>query len=409
MVGNFSGEWLIGGIEGKIPSYACVLLAWAWYVDRKTIFAAAALGFAFSFHPVVGAWSVAGILFVEAVRFFSKKKNRKIALRHILPVSVVFLLTASPGLWASLPLLFSPDGDIVQRAAEIQVFDRLAHHLYPAEFSFAAYWSYAALVVLWLVIRRWSIKTEHERWFCLFVLFYLGVAAIGLLAGWELKAEEGKTLGDVPLAGLRLWFLRFYPFRMVDLFVPIAFSISFVGICRHWLPVTVREKEKPWQRIVVHATMIFALVFAISLPTQHRNPSRMSFSKRNDWIATCRWIRENTPHDAIVFTSEEEWAFKRFAHRKEYVSYKDFPQDAKSIVEWERRIQYMRVWVSKHRPMEGASTIISVDATRELYVEEKITHIVCHQLGPFEFEPVFVSPNKLFRVYDVESLFEEKE
>ena len=58
-IGNFSGEWVIGGIEAKVLSYGFVLWSLAWCISGAWKRAAAAAGLAISFHPVIGIWSLA--------------------------------------------------------------------------------------------------------------------------------------------------------------------------------------------------------------------------------------------------------------------------------------------------------------------------------------------------------------
>ncbi len=66
--GNFSGEWIIGGFEGKVPAYGFAVIGLAWWIDawqsgRWLHYAksGAALGAAVAWHPVVGLWFCIGI------------------------------------------------------------------------------------------------------------------------------------------------------------------------------------------------------------------------------------------------------------------------------------------------------------------------------------------------------------
>ena len=58
----------------------------------------------------------------------------------------------------------------------------------------------------------------------------------------------------------------------------------------------------------------------------------------------CGWLRANVQRDALVLTPRESFGFKWLAERAEYVSYKDCPQDAAGIVEWDRRLWRVHGW-----------------------------------------------------------------
>ena len=57
-IGNFSGEWLVGGVEGKVFCYAFLLIAFGEFLHGRKRVAAFWSGLAISFHPVVGVWGL---------------------------------------------------------------------------------------------------------------------------------------------------------------------------------------------------------------------------------------------------------------------------------------------------------------------------------------------------------------
>ncbi len=56
--GNLAGEWIVGGIEAKVPAFGLVLLGLAEVVDRKWHRVWPWLGAASAFHVLTGGWSV---------------------------------------------------------------------------------------------------------------------------------------------------------------------------------------------------------------------------------------------------------------------------------------------------------------------------------------------------------------
>jgi hypothetical protein len=58
-----------------------------------------------------------------------------------------------------------------------------------------------------------------------------------------------------------------------------------------------------------------------------------------DWLAACKWIRENTPHDSLWLTPKYQQSFKWHAERAEVVCWKDVPQNNAAVIEWYHRIE----------------------------------------------------------------------
>ncbi len=71
------------------------------------------------------------------------------------------------------------------------------------------------------------------------------------------------------------------------------------------------------------------------------------------WIDACRWVRDNTPEDAIFLVPRGCESFKWHARRAEAGNWKEIPQDANSIVEWSRKIE--RFYANPGEP-EGSPT-----------------------------------------------------
>jgi hypothetical protein len=57
-----------------------------------------------------------------------------------------------------------------------------------------------------------------------------------------------------------------------------------------------------------------------------------------DWLDVCFWTRSNTPSDALFLTPRFQQTFKWYAHRAELACWKDSPQDALGLIEWEKRL-----------------------------------------------------------------------
>jgi len=63
-----------------------------------------------------------------------------------------------------------------------------------------------------------------------------------------------------------------------------------------------------------------------------------------DWLKVCDYIRAAMPEDEIFLTPRHQQTFKWFAQRSEVVNFKDVPQDAASLLEWNRRFREVFPW-----------------------------------------------------------------
>ena len=79
-----------------------------------------------------------------------------------------------------------------------------------------------------------------------------------------------------------------------------------------------------------------------SLPQYPNEDQRFRESWEN-WVDLCDWVGGNTPADAAFITPYQQQTFKWYAGRSEVVSWKDIPQDAASMVEWDRRRKEIQV------------------------------------------------------------------
>ncbi len=355
-IGNLSGEWLIGGFESKVVAYACVFRAVAAMLDRRIVAAAVCSGVAISFHPIVGMWHVValGIAVISNLRFQSSNFRSQISnghsYRHWVLAAAWLAVTALPGLLPAVQMLNTGNARTTFAANFIQVHYRLKHHLDPMDFDRVDSIGYGCVAVLWLavviVLVRRKKLTEPDRWWIAYVL----ATALFALAGW-LVGYGPRPVQNMPGYPWRIALLKFYPFRLFDLLLPIAVAIL--------LPRLIKQRGL-W--LVGFAGLIWALVSTHAFPPSNQLPSAM----RADWRDACRWIAANTPTDAVFHTPDEAEAFKWFAQRGEYVNRKDCPQDAAGIVKWNDRLKQITKWSERSF---GDDQTYSADELRALVRE----------------------------------------
>jgi hypothetical protein len=121
----------------------------------------------------------------------------------------------------------------------------------------------------------------------------------------------------------------------------------------------------------------------------------MPAEKLAAWLETCDWARKSTAADALFVTPAESWAFKWYAQRAEFLSYKDCPQDAPGIMEWHRR-QWVRYrWQERHR--KPGTDRYSADALPALAKLTAANYVILNAPAFVAGEPVY--QNEFFVVY----------
>lgn len=406
-LGSFSGEWLLGGFESKVAAWGFGLCAAGFWI-RGMIkpcpgwMATAGLfcGAGAMLHPVVGGWIAVCICMAWLMDFATayvqnRSKNAVKSIAGMAAFSVATIIVALPGLVPALRLVL--DNSLNQKDRElalfIQVFWRLKHHLDPTELM-PSQWMYAVALLTTTVIaasvlrRRWNCDAasndtkiaSSNAAIALLLKFFLAsviIAFAGVLIGWHFVAA--KDMNDWQW---RAALLKFYPFRTFDALLPIIAGLLIARLiqCRFDSSANYRLCKKT-----------FALAILCGLPfvpaTLYRSetPPGYTADQYADWQQACQWIRAETPTDALILTPRESCAFKWLAERAEYVCYKDCPQDAAGILEWNRRLWWLHHW-TLNSSMDG---IYDIEDLQKLRSETGCDFIVTRILGPFETRPVW--------------------
>ena len=432
MTGNFSGEWVVGGLEGKVPAYGFALLAISFWLDglrsdsrRRYVMSGACAGLSVAFHPVVGLWFCIGMALSEVFLFLflfpgaRPDDVRTLAVtawvQNGLSFSATAFIVSLPGLLPALLLLMSGDvaADEVDRANYIQVFWRLAHHLDPATFPRRA-WLHTLILAGVCIAgcvglrqsQSQSLRSVGWRPWLSLLMASAAFAGAGVAAGWH----SGPAI-DMPDWPWRAVVLKFYPFRLFDALLPVTTALVLAGLVdvavrrraerrevEQCLPVG-SENDGLRQREITTpggaAIICVCVVAALALWQRPSAPGGYSPRQFADWQTACDWIRQNTPTDSQVFTPRESFAFKWFAERAEYVCIKDCPQDAKGILEWNQRLWKIHDW-SKDSFQNGRFDDADLGRLQNL---TGCSFVLTRRLGPFESTPVF--RNDTWRVYAI--------
>ncbi|MCI0334477.1 MAG: hypothetical protein L0228_14765 [Planctomycetes bacterium] len=389
---HLAGEWVVGGVEAKCFAYVFVLLALCDIVDRRWNRAWLLLGVATAVHPIVGGWS--GVV-CGGIWFWNDRRDVK--LRTMLPGLIGGGLLSLPGVLPALMLTWNEPPELVAEANRIYVFDRLPHHLAPLTLPAAEVarriGGHAALLILvvgLVVALRANDKSNSMKRIAQFALGAVLIAAIGFAI--EL------ALWNQPLVAARL--LRYYWFRLTDLAVPMAAAICVTAFIAIGL-----QRRRAWAPWALAAALL-ATGWNIANSTRQRvlspvPPADQKLRDFNAWVEACQWAAENTPQGARFLTPRLNVTFKWRAGRPEVANRKDLPQDARSIVEWHRRIKniYYAVIEGVEEPLDSLG-ILGTERVRELAIEHGADYVLMDR-GQLLSLPI-VYRNEEYIVYHID-------
>jgi hypothetical protein len=391
-LGNFAGEWVVSGVEAKCFAYVFVLLGLRELVDRRWNRLWLWLGAASAFHAVVGGWSVvicAGVWLTDG--------RRRAPLRAMLPGLVVGGLLALAGVIPALRLMANQPPDVAE-AGRIYVFERLPHHLailaLPQDEAVERFVQHGLLLLAFLVVGhcvRSVAKSERDP----VPLDSGGLALIGRFAwGAVLLAAVGLAielaLWNDPLAAARL--LRYYWFRMTDIAVPLAVALDAVSLL-----AVGTSRRRAWAVWGLVAALVLT-GWHVSSTVRHRfdNPVPPADRTRRDfaaWEDVCQWIAKNTRPDALFLTPRRAVSFKWRTGRPEVVTYKDIPQDARSMVEWHRRLHNIHYADGSTEPIASLSDL-GTDRIEALAREYDFDYVLTDRSRPLNLPIVY--PNSAY-------------
>ncbi len=414
-MGNLSGEWIVGGVEAKTFSYGLAFFGWGLAMRGRLITGGLCLGLCFSFHPVIGAWILLATLLAwiwGSLRPVTTAANGAATIRSTLPhrlaacgVAAVGML---PGIWASLPIIAegnSPEVDL------IQVGRRLAHHLDPFTFPMESWRYYALLLVMWALaawigrLQRFAtvgtsspVQERGVMYFRFIVAASILFAVAGVAIAWG-----DRPFAELPGAEWRAALLKFYPFRLVDVLLPAIVAIELgravaAGVLHAGGSASVR-RGKTLRAALTLAVIAVALPLLLTWRMSYadRPASRMTAEREAHWREICQWMDQKLPNEALLWAANENWAVKWYAERAEYVNYKDCPQDAENLLEWQRRQNVLSRWTRE----AAADRRFTIEDFNRLYNETGITHILCSRFGPMPSELRLLYEVGDFKVYAI--------
>jgi len=409
-----AGEWVIGGVEAKGFAYAIVLFGLGMLAAGRWRASLVLLGLATAFHVLVGGWSLVAIVLVRLMN------GRQPHWKIVWPAAVTAGILALPGVIPSLALTWNVPPEILREANRIYTFERLAHHLVPGCFTPEDATRFLILTGLYFGASfLWRGPVEWQR----IHHFVLGSLAIAL-AGWILS----WTVAVWPEFAAAV--LRYYWFRLSDVAVPMAaalwigmvagnrivvsrpfraalVTLGTVGCLLHlssYVPVRTRPilprtewTDVMWSTWQSGQTAVWWSIW------QEDPIARREFRQ---WREVCQWISANTPADARFLAPLTKSTFKWYAGRSEVVTWKEIPQDARSIVAWWAKLKDIYLINDPIRGEWWARNATDLGEVRlsALAQRYQFEYILTQRTPALNFETLFSRPDNDYVVYRVERM-----
>jgi hypothetical protein len=258
------------------------------------------------------------------------------------------------------------------RGAMIYVFQRLPHHLVPSRFATDRWLAFAVMMIITLALvclarrfyatdmsvqipknlepasngdgRLLATRLHAYAMLVRFAVVFSILASIGVLIDFSLSSWATNWSASL---------LRYYWFRWNDVIWPTLFVVTLMLVIEKK-----NEKTGPmlaWTRYIGWALLVVPSLWVIGgeyvknysdsiSPADNaalllRGESRVTrLQIHRDWLDMCAFIRSNTPEDSLFLSPRFQQTFKWNAARAEVVCWKDSPQDASGLIEWESRM-----------------------------------------------------------------------
>lgn len=357
---TMAGEWVIGGCEAKVFAWALVLAAVGEIAAGRFAIGWLVAGAATAVHPIVGGWDMVAIAatFILAV-------GKAARPRDAVSIAAVIggIVLAAIGVLPALGL--SAGASVAERAAANQIYavDRLPHHLLPGSFAEPLVARHILAILGWWLLSRLAGPARSAAW-SRTESFTLAAIAISLV-GAAIACCESLAPGAV------IGLLRFYWFRLADVMVPFSLAVSAAAVL---------EDEAACRRLGLLPPVVWRAVIAILLcadvagqsrhwPWTHAGgvvPRADAKVEAAAWADICDWVSHNTPVDACFLTPRGAASFSWRTGRREVVSWKNSPQDARSLVEWRRRIADCFSTDGAIANMETSTVALGAERLREV-------------------------------------------
>lgn len=353
--GHWAGEWVVGGAEAKVAAYACIFGALGCFFRRQPWFAWPLLGLASAMHIVTGVWVIGYCVLISyALSETGPGRTQRWFSTNLRPLLVASLLGCI-GVIPALAMDWGVPSDTVGKAAVIQVYGRLGHHLAPSMFAEIRWQSFGILLAIGCLVHWFALRQPFHRWpfgvrwLVANAWLAFGIAVVGALIDFGIGSFD-RTLSSK--------ILKYYWFRWNDVAWPLGVAVPVTAMAYGFLGWGSESREGLDRRIqswIATAWLVGIGGLLIASRYVENSKSWIPFGDKarflskwddeetqrqhyRDWIAVCTWIQQNTDREGVWLTPRNQQSFKWHSHRAELACTKDMPQNSAAVSEWAARL-----------------------------------------------------------------------
>ena len=370
-----ASSWMVGGFEAKVVAYIFLVVAFNLFIQKRYHLASFLLGLCFSFHPAVGLW---GGLAVGFALLLYRTHYKKLAA-----MAGLVILGALPGLIAT-SILLSKGGTSSMEVWKFVVLIQSPQHLDPAS------WPLRETMLVYLlfffnVLSALTFRENHTIRFLVYVQLGLGLFfTLGLGLRWT---------GSYTL-------LKYFPFRVFPLLVPLCFLWQVMHAIHHY-------GQKKLSSFALIVGMVGLLSFGSPLGQfmdYLRETIKLNRPQNADRHKVMRWLAQNTPKKSVVI--QPPWWGETFylSQRAQIANWWANRYD--KLPEWKARLESM---VGTIPPSKAEEKVALLEKNYNARTPQQIRHIVktygAHFLvskGNYAYPKLFET--KTYRVYDLRKM-----
>lgn len=351
-----AGEWIFRSANAKPVSYGFVFLALDSLLKGKLKRTGAFCGLAISFHVLVGLWSTMA-LFCAII----STRYKSIQVKKVISFCIVVAVLVMPGLTMAIygeflnhtnGNLSIPSSEVALRVARHSVLIAIPFHLDPKYFMTGLeYLKVGLFFLLPVLMMNYLLPKEKARPLIVFIFFLFIFFILGLVSRY---AEWYR-------------FLKYYPFRVADAFLPLSFWLAFVLLSQK---IFCKLKWKAMFSFLLIVLVIGLASYLIELcepkPRYALTPKSLAKAmlrteprltaywireRGKEWYKfffnreisnfeeMAFWIRESTPKDSVFIVPPWATSFHLNARRSMFVTIAPPPNADPS--EWSEKVKLL--------------------------------------------------------------------
>ncbi|ARV05986.1 hypothetical protein BTO04_04395 [Polaribacter sp. SA4-10] len=319
--GNGAEEWMVGGLETKVFSYAFSILALAMFLEKRMKLGFLFAGLMLSFHLLIGIYSIFCLI---PIFFFYQRDAKKFYLDAV-KAFPIFIITGSIGIYGIVHQLFFSESSASNIGWDIYVNLRVPHHTLPNFFPFELW---IKMMVFTAINIGFTIKLRNQKikLISYYALFSVIISLIGIIVFWISDANHN---------------LKYYFFRFSDTTLPL---ITLLNVS-YFLNEKIKKSPRKVQNILSYTACVIMLLFVAAKAkgfTANFTSNNIKFKTHtSDDVAMENWVKNNTDNTKTFIVPPNMSFFYINFERSAFVTWKHSPQNEADIVEWYCRLKLL--------------------------------------------------------------------